>query len=70
MNNFCKHLSICQHRFVKERSVATNINGFLQKVYQALDDNSIEQIVAFYADFSEAFDKVPHFELMKKVADV
>ena len=26
--------------------------------------------MTFYADFSKAFDKVPHFELMKKVADV
>ena len=44
--------------------------GFLQKIYQALDDNSKEQIVAFYTDFSKAFDKFPHFEQIQKVADI
>ena len=56
--------------FVKERSVATNMAGFLQKIFQALDDNSTEQIVALYTDFSKASDKVPYFGLMKKVADI
>ena len=44
--------------------------GFLQKIYQAIDHNSNEQIVVFYADFSKAFDKVPDFVLMKKAADI
>ena len=56
--------------FLKERSAATNTIGFSKKIYQALDDYSNEQIVAFYTDFSKAFDKTPHFELMKKVADI
>ena len=55
---------------MKERAVATNMVGFLQKLNQAIDDNSNEQIVAVYANFSEAFDKAPHLELIKKIADV
>ena len=47
--------------------VATNMVSFIQKIYQALDDNSNDQIVVFYTDSSKAFDKVPQFELMKKV---
>ena len=64
------HLSFCRHGFVEERSVATNMVGFPQKIYQPLDDNSNKHIVAFYTDFSKAFDKVPHFELLKKVANI
>ena len=69
MNHFRKHLSICQHCFVEERSVASNMVGFLQKIYKALYDNSNEEILALYTDFSKAFDKVSHFELMK-LADI
>ena len=69
-NHFCKHLSTCRNDFVKERSVATNMVGFLQKIYQALDDNSNEHISALCTDFSKTFHTVPHFELMKKVADI
>ena len=70
MDHFRKHLSICQRGFVKVRSVATNMVGFLQKIYQELDDNSNEQILAFKTDFSKAFDTDLHFELLKKVADI
>ena len=34
------------------------------------NDNSNEQIAAFYTDFSKAFEIVPLFELMKKIADL
>ena len=44
--------------------------GFLQKIYQALDDNLNEQNTALYARFWEAFDEVPHFEPMKKIAEI
>ena len=70
MIHFRKHFSICQHGFVNERSVANNMVGFLQKIFEALDDISNEQFVAFYTDFSKVFDKFPKFELMKNVADI
>ena len=63
-------MSTCQRGFVKERSVATSMVGFLQKNYQALDVNSNEQIVALFIDFSKALGMFSHFELMKKVANI
>ena len=44
--------------------------SFLHKVHKALDDNSSSEIVAFYSDFSKAFDNEPHFELLCKIAKV
>ena len=44
--------------------------GFLQKIYQSLDDNSNEKNVAFLIDFSKVLSKVRHFELIKKIADI
>ena len=43
---------------------------FLHKVHKALDNNSSSEIVAFYTDFSKAFDNVPHFELLCKIAKI
>ena len=42
--------------------------SFLKEIYEALDNDSNAEIVAFYTDFAKAFDKVPHFDLLKKVA--
>ena len=44
--------------------------SFLQKVFKELDKDRSSEIVAFYTDFSNAFDKVPHFELLCKVAEI
>ena len=47
----------------------TDMLLFLNKIHKALDNNSQDDVVAFYTDFSKAFDKVPHFELLQKVAN-
>ena len=44
--------------------------SFLKSIQDALDNKSSTEIVAFYTDFSKAFDKVPHFELVQKVANI
>ena len=44
--------------------------SFLQRVYKALDKDSSSEIIAFYTYFSQAFDEVPHFELLCKVAEI
>ena len=67
--HFRKHLSTCPNGFLKERSVATNMVGFLHKIYQVLNDYSNEQILALYTDYLKAFHEVPHFELIKKVSE-
>ena len=65
--HFGKHLSKLQHGFVRGRSVTTNLLSFLQKIYQVMGKNRSDNIVSFYSDFSKAFDKVPHKELLIKV---
>ena len=67
---FEKHLSKHQHGFVRCRSVTTNMLSFLQKIYEAIDKNTSDKIVIFYSDFSKAFDKVPHNELLIKVGQI
>ena len=44
--------------------------SFLKSIHDALDNESSTEIVAFYTDFSKAFDKVPHFELVQKAANI
>lgn len=68
--HFSSHLSSCQHGFVKNKSVNTNMISFLNKIYRALDENQHNEVVAFYVDFAKAFDKVPHLELLQKVANL
>ena len=41
--------------------------SFLQKIYKAIDKNTGYNIVTFYSDFSNAFDKVPHKEFFIKL---
>ena len=67
--HFKDHLSINQHGFVKKRSVMSNMLQFLNRIYKALDENPHE-IIAFYAEFSKAFDKVPHKLLLRKLSDI
>ena len=68
--HFGKHLSKHQHGFFWGRSVTTNMFSFLQKIYEAMDKNTSDNIVTFYSDFSKAFDKVPHKELLIKVDQI
>ena len=68
--NFENHLSRHQHSFVRGRSVTTKMLSFLQKIYEAMDKNTSNNIVTFYSDFSKTFDKVPHKELLIKVGQI
>ena len=68
--HFEKHFSKHQHGFAQGRSVTTNMFSFLQKLYEAMDKNTSYNIVTFYSDFSKAFDKVPHNELLIKIGQI
>ena len=63
---FSDHLTTSQHGFVKKRSVLSNMLSFLNNVQVALDGNP-NSVYSLYTDFSKAFDKVPHAELLIKV---
>lgn len=67
-HHFTEFLCKNQHGFVKKRSVLTNMLSFLKQIYKAMDQNAEEDVIAVYTDFSKAFDKVPHKELITKVA--
>ena len=69
-NHFQNFLTKSQHGFVRRRSVQTNMLLFLKRIYEALDHDPQSEIIAFYTDFSKAFDKVPHYELIQKLIDV
>ena len=47
-DHFVKFLTKHQHGLVRTRSVTTNMLSFLQKIYQALDRNSNDDITIFY----------------------
>ena len=68
-DHFIKFLARSQHGFVKNRSVVTNMLSFLKEIYEAIDKNAENHVMAFYTDFSKAFDKVPHYELLKKISN-
>ena len=63
---FSHHLTTSQHGFVKKRSVVLNMLCFLNDVQVAFEGNS-NSVFSLYTDFSKAFDKVPHAELLIKV---
>ena len=65
-DHFIKFLTKRQLGFVKNRSVVTNMLSFLKEIYEANDKNAKKHVIAFYTDFSKAFDKVAHYELLKK----
>ena len=46
------------------------MNIFLKGIHAALDNDRNSEVIAFYTDISKAFDKVPHFEPLKKVANI
>ena len=41
-----------------------------ENIHEALDRNTDDYIVAFYADFSKAFDRVPHQHLLNKFCSI
>ena len=65
--HFSFFLSRNEHGFVRERSVQSNMLKFLKDIHEAVDENSSDTVVAFYTGFAKAFDRVPHYELLKKV---
>ena len=65
---FVDYLTKYQQGFVRRRSVLTNMISFLKRIYEALDKKLHDQIMAFYWDLPKAFNRVPHFELLKKLA--
>ena len=69
-DQFNKFLTRSQHGFVKNRSVVTNILSFLKKIYEAIDENAENHVIAFYTYFSNSFDKVPHYELLQKMGNI
>ena len=68
--HFENHLSLHQHGFVRGRTVAPNMFSFLQKIYEAMDKNTSDNIVIVCPDFSKAFDKVTHKKLLIKVGQI
>ena len=68
--HFASYLSRHQHGFVRGRSVYSNMLRFLKDIHEALDRNTDDYIVAFYADFSKAFDRVPHQHLLNKLCSI
>ena len=63
---FSDHLTTSQQEFVKKRSVVSNMLCFLNDVQVALEGNP-NSVYSLYTDFSKAFDKVPHAELLMKL---
>ena len=42
----------------------------MEDIHEASDKNSIDTVVAFYIDFAKAFDRVPHYEVLKKISAI
>ena len=68
-NHFQNFRTKRQHGFVR-RSVRTDMLLFLKSIYEALDHDPQSEIIAFYTDFSKAFDKVQHYQLIQKLIDI
>ena len=69
--HFVKKSTKYQHDFKSRRSVLTcflKICAFLQKIFESFDKILKDEIIAFHADFSKAFDKVPHRKHLKEIA--
>ena len=53
-----------QHGFTRKRSILSNMIKFL------LECNKDDNVVAFYSDFSKAFDRIMHRLLLEKFASI
>ena len=62
-NNKLFHIS--QHGFLPRNSCLTNLLTFLDKLTEAIEENTALDIV--YLDFAKAFDSVPHERLHQKL---
>ena len=69
-NHFKNFLSKNQHGFVRKRSVMTNLQHFLTEIFVAMENDPTARVIAFYSDFSKAFDTVPHDLLIAKLCDI
>ena len=69
-NHLATLVSNCQHGFIKNRSVLSNLLSYLKMVSETLDADPKTGILAFYTDFAKAFDKVPHSELLHKLENL
>ena len=69
-SHFVQFMSDHQHGFVRKRSILSNMIKFLHRVHQSLECNNGDNVVAFYADFSKAFDHVAHRLLQEKCASI
>ena len=54
-----------QHGFTKGKSCLTNLLKFFEEVTKYVDEGNPVDVL--YLDFSKAFDKVPHKQLVEKV---
>ena len=62
--NVFKLINGSQHGFTKGMSCLTNMLEFFEKITDAIDKGKPYDCI--YLDFAKAFDKVPHFRLIKK----
>ena len=67
MDFLIKHKLInpSQHGFLKAKSCPTNLLCFLEEITKWVDDGSAVDVI--YLDFQNAFDKVPHQRLIRKL---
>ena len=63
--NIFKLINGSPHGFTKGRSCLTNLLEFFEKVTDEIDKG--KSFDCIYLDFAKAFDKVPHFRLIKKL---
>ena len=54
-----------QHGFMKNKSCATNLLEFMERITNIIDEGDPADVV--YLDFSKAFDKVPKVRLLAKI---
>ena len=69
MKHFEKHniLNIFQHGFRQSRSCETQLIGLVQDLAKEMQGGGQTDIIVM--DFSKAFDKVPHNELLLKLSN-